>query len=98
MNKYTSYKGIDIFNQDFDETKSKKFCLARLNIHGKYDICPFCKKKIKDGAITLLFNNFKLFPNIIVHTDCCNQYQDKQDLVEFLTNDYNEYLDKEHWF
>ena len=34
-------------------------------------ICPLCRKKIKaKDKIYLLINNYKLFPNIIIHDEC----------------------------
>ncbi len=34
-------------------------------------ICPLCRKKIEDkDKIYLLINNYKLFPNIIIHDKC----------------------------
>ena len=33
-------------------------------------ICPLCRKEIKQGKAYLLINNYKLFPNIIVHDWC----------------------------
>ena len=33
-------------------------------------ICPLCKKNIKPGKTYLLINNYKLFPNTIIHSNC----------------------------
>jgi hypothetical protein len=35
------------------------------------DYCPFCKQNIKAGeSLYTVINNYKLFPNIIVHKQC----------------------------
>jgi hypothetical protein len=37
---------------------------------GGDDICPLCRKKIKQGEAYLLINNYKLFPNVVIHDWC----------------------------
>lgn len=38
------------------------------------DYCPFCKQNIKAGEpLFLVLNNYKLFPNVIVHKNCVEE-------------------------
>ena len=37
------------------------------------DYCPFCKQHIKAGEpLYTVINNYKIFPNIIVHKNCAD--------------------------
>lgn len=97
MELYATYNDIDVFFSRFED--GTKFCQARRRITGKYDICPFCKEKIKDGTILLLFiNNWKLFPNIIIHWACGNGFRTEEDAVKYLHEDYQKALEHKHWF
>ena len=78
--------------------KGTKFAKARLNIFKKYDICPICKESIVKGGIILLINNYRLFPNTIIHSDCCNSFSDNKEVVEFLKDDFEEANKRKCWF
>lgn len=95
MELYATNNEIKTFFTEYSD--GKKFCEARLNIHGRYDVCPFCVQPVKEGAILLLLNNGKLFPNIIVHKSCCDNFS-KEDAVRYLHEDYQEALKLKHWF
>lgn len=34
------------------------------------DICPLCRKEIGTGNFYLLINNYRLFPNVMIHSRC----------------------------
>ena len=80
------------------EEKGTKFSKARLNLRGKYDICPICRENIIKGGIILLLNNWKLFPNIIIHSDCCDNFSSNEEVIEFLRDDYAEVSKRKAWF
>lgn len=43
------------------------------------DICPICMEEIiLNDTIQIMYNNFKLFPNIMVHKKCVDAQSDKQ--------------------
>jgi len=45
--------------------------IKKRNYKKDMGICPLCRKQIKSGnEIYLLINNYKLFPNTIVHSRC----------------------------
>jgi hypothetical protein len=59
-------------------------------------ICPLCKKKIEDGdRVYMLINNYKLFPNTIIHWRCVLtkgtifEDEDWESTIKKLMNDYN---------
>lgn len=38
----------------------------------KVAYCPICKEKIKkNDTVYLIINNYKLFPNRVMHKSCC---------------------------
>ncbi len=96
MELYATYNDVDVFFSRFED--GTKFCQARKRIVGKYDICPFCREEIKDRTILLLLNNFKLFPNVIVHEDCCDHFPTKENAIADLHADHQEALKYKHWF
>jgi hypothetical protein len=98
MELYATHNGIDVYFSKFEDDKGTEFCKARKRIRGKYDICPFCQKDVKEGTIYLLFNNWKLFPNIIIHFPCCNGFPSGQAAVKYLHEDYQKALKHKHWF
>ena len=75
-----------------------KFSKIRFNIKGKPDICPICREDIIKGGIILLLNNYKLFPNIIIHSDCCDNFSSNEEVIEFLRDDYAEVSKRKAWF
>lgn len=61
-------------------------------------ICHMCRNKIQyDQNVYLLINNYKLFPNVLVHKKCFDE-MGPQNSVIFLYNDYQEALKYKHWF
>jgi len=53
----------------------------------KLPICPKCRKKINSGDDTfLLINNYKLFPNCFIHTNCATPNWEL--LIKLLREDY----------
>ena len=98
MELYTTYNDFEVWFTEFVEEKGTKFCKARANIRDGYDICPFCAKLVKEGPVMLLINNHKLFPNVIVHGDCCANFETKEDAMKYLHEDYQEALKHKHWF
>jgi len=71
---------------------------ARLNIFKKYDICPICKENIIQGGIILLINNCKMFPNTIIHADCCNNFFSNFDVIRAIRDDFKEADKRKYWF
>ena len=98
MELYTKYNEISVYFSRFEKEKAVKFCEARQKIGQKWDICPFCKKKLKDGSILLLVNNWKLFPNRIVHEACCDEFSSKKKAIKYLYKDYKIAMTYKHWF
>jgi hypothetical protein len=95
---FAKYNGVETYSNVCKEIKGTSFCETRLKINSKYDICPFCQKTVTKGSIILLFNNWKLFPNVIAHNDCCKKFPNKEDAIKFLHEDYQEALKYKHWF
>ncbi len=96
MDLFAKHNGIETyFSEPCDGTK---FCKARLNIHGKYDICPCCEDPLKKGQVILLINNGRLFPNTIVHKVCSEAFETNEQLVQSLYEEYQEALKYKHWF
>lgn len=98
MELYVTYNDADVFFSKFDDDTGTDFCKARQRIRGKYDICPFCQKDVKEGTILLLYNNWMLFPNSIVHFGCCNGFSTREDAMKYLYEDYQKALEHKHWF
>lgn len=98
MELYATYDNVDVFFSRFEDDQGTEFCKARKRIRGKYDICPFCQKNIKEGSIFLLFNNWKLFPNTVVHFACSNGFSIREDAMKYLHDDYQKALEHKHWF
>ena len=98
MKLYAKHNDIETYFSEFKEDKGKKFCKARLNIRKKYDTCPFCGEFIKKGNVLILINNWKLFPNTIVHEDCCNDFSTREKAIQYLYKNYQEALRYKHWF
>ena len=90
--------GIKTYHITYLDEKGTKFAKARLRIFNKHDICPICKEEIKKGGIILLINIYKLFPNVIIHADCCNSFSNNKEVIEFLRNDFNEAEKRKCWF
>lgn len=96
MNLFATHNGIDVlFNEPSDGTK---FCEARKRIKGKYDICPCCEEPLKEGQVILLLNNWKLFPNTIIHKVCSEDFETNEELIQSLHEEYQEALKYKHWF
>jgi hypothetical protein len=96
MNLFAEVDGIKTCCTQYDIQKSENFIKARKRIH-KDDVCPICNKLIISGRITLLINNHKLFPNIIVHTECCESFDSNEDVVRWLKEDYQEVEKRKAW-
>jgi len=63
------------------------------------NICPLCRKQIESGDETyLLINNYKLFPNVVIHTKCVDLTPimnsipiiDWKDTIKKLKKDYEQ--------
>lgn len=51
--------------------------------------CPICDKEIAlNDTVYLIINNFKLFPNVLVHTDCVADGCNKDVLIRELKAHY----------
>jgi len=102
MKIYASYNDVDVYFFSFEDDKGTKFCKARKRFRQKYDVCPFCQKDVKEGSILTFINNWKLFPNTIVHEACCNGFPSKEDAMKYLHEDYQAALKYKqkymHWF
>ena len=101
MELYATYNNADVLFSRLEGDKGAKFCEARLRLRQKYDICPFCKKELKEelknGTVLLLLNNWKLFPNAIVHESCCNEFPSKEEAIKHLHEDYKIAVTHKHW-
>ena len=98
MKLFVTYDEIPVYFSSFDDDRGTEFCKARQRIRGKYDICPFCQKDVKEGSILLFYNNWMLFPNIVVHFACCNRFPTREKAMEYLHDDYQKALRHKHWF
>jgi hypothetical protein len=55
-------------------------------------VCPLCRGSIKEGdKCKLIVNNYTLFPNVFVHTDCFTK-NDPIETIKWLQKDYKDYL------
>jgi len=53
----------------------------------RVSICPLCRKEIEtDDSVFLLINNYRLFPNILIHEECVKQ--DLATVIIILKYDY----------
>lgn len=61
------------------------------HLNPKYCFC--CGKEIKDGeSVVLLINNYKSFPNILIHEDCFEEWETRtDDLCSDLESAYHQY-------
>jgi hypothetical protein len=51
----------------------KKMVSCKVPYNAKY-YCPLCNNIIKEGeTIYLVFNNYVMFPNCIIHEKCCEK-------------------------
>ncbi len=98
MELFAKHKDEPVYFSEFKDEKGTKFCEARKRIMGKYDICPFCQKPLKEGSILLFINNWKLFPNINVHFACSNGFPTKEAAIKYLHEDYEVAKAHKHWF
>jgi len=98
MKLYAQNSDVPTYFQRMEGEHGKKFCEARKRIMQKYDTCPLCRELLKDGTILLLINNWKLFPNTIVHEACCDKFESKEDAIKYLHEDYQIALEHKHWF
>jgi len=98
MELFTKYNGIPVSFSRFEGDKGTKFCKARKRVMGRYDICPFCKKNLMKGTVLLLLNNWRLFPNTIIHESCCDEFLSKEEAIKYLHEDYQKALEHKHWF
>lgn len=65
-------------------------------------ICPCCNREIEIGSrVVLLINNYRLFPNILVHEECAAGDVDEV-LIRSLKEDYERAVDSlraaKRWF
>jgi hypothetical protein len=98
MEQFAIHKDEPVYFSEFEDDQGTEFCKARKRVRGRYDICPFCHKDIKEGSIYLLFCNWKLFPNIVVHFPCINGFPNERSAVKYLHEDYQKALKHKHWF
>ena len=95
---FAEVDGIKTYHTTFFEEKGTKFAEARLNIFRRYDVCPICKEKIEHGGIILLINSYKVFPNIVIHIDCCGDFENNEKVIEYLRDDFAEADKRKYWF
>ena len=98
MELFAKHNNKPVYFSEFEDDEGTEFCKARKKIRGRYDICPFCHKDIKEGTIFLLLCNWKLFPNIVVHFPCINGFPNERAAVKYLHEDYQKALKHKHWF
>jgi len=98
MEHFATYKDVPVHFSKFEDDQGTSFCNARKRFKGKYDICPFCHETVKEGTTLLLFNHWKLFPNVIAHFACCNGFPTEEAAIKYLHEDYKEALKHGHWF
>jgi hypothetical protein len=96
MELFTTVNEIDIYFSFFEDGTT--FLKTSAKYTKKYKTCPFCGELITEGPIFLLFNNWKLFPNVVVHKECIDKYSTKEEAMIFLFEDYQEALKHKHWF
>ena len=93
VNNHEVFIGNDIVvNSNFLDIRKN----ANFEKRGEFvaDICPICMNEIELGdIIQVVINNFKLFPNVLVHKKCVDIQTDKQltETMEDLTNSYNDF-------
>lgn len=64
----------------------------------KKHTCPLCRQILKhEEEVFVIINNYKAFPNVLVHSKCCNKHG-KQNTVKILTKDYETALFYRFWF
>ena len=63
-------------------------------------VCFCCGKEVKDGeSAILLINNYKSFPNMLLHEDCFEYFKNKTDeLCADFENEYNKYKELSKMF
>jgi len=77
------YKDTDVI---FIELTYKKNVLKRKN----YYYCPLCTELIKSkDTVYLVINNFRIFPNILIHKNCYDEEHPKG-VVRALENHYEQ--------
>jgi hypothetical protein len=97
---FTKYKDVEVMYSLVKD--GSKFIKARQRLE-EFDICPLCKMQIKPsscGELILFYNNFKLFPNTIVHEACCRAFGNtlsKEGVVKRLSEDFNEAKNYKCW-
>lgn len=98
MKLFAKHKDEPVYFASFKDDQGTKFCEARKRIKGRYEICPFCQKELKEGSILMFINNWELFPNTYVHFACCNGFPTREAAIKYLHEDYQKAKRYKHWF
>lgn len=54
--------------------------------------CFCCRKKVNNCKAVLLINNYKYIPNVIMHSECFSQQEDKaEELCDSIQSSYEQY-------
>lgn len=88
--------GQSVLFSPFKKEQGDKFCKARANIQGKYEVCPICKDLAMGGEVYVILGSH-LFPNRICHKYCVDSFKTAKDAAVYLKNDYEKYLKYKHW-
>lgn len=66
---------------------------VRGSSHLNSKICFCCNNELHDGEhVILLINNYKSFPNVLLHEECFKEWENTTDeLCEDLEKSYNRY-------
>lgn len=65
---------------------------ADFSTREKPPVCWCCMHNVNRGKAIMLFNNFKHFPNMVMHEKCFDSVKHNTDeLFEAIEKDYNEY-------
>lgn len=83
MTKTISYKDSTVYvaetNADFSSRKEPPVCWC-------------CMHNVNRGKAIMLFNNFKYFPNMVMHEKCFNDLSHSPNkLFEAIEEDYSKY-------
>ena len=61
--------------------------------------CFVCRKEIQDGEVTLLANNYKHIPNILIHSECLDKWEGrKEELCGKIEEEYLDWMEKNEIF
>jgi hypothetical protein len=91
-----------VYTENFERVRGR-ICEASLREFGARNyyglICPVCNEKLQaNQRVYLVFNNSKLFPNCVIHTDCAiGGIEDIMgnliEITERLAKRYKEFMD-----